>query len=102
MAVRKILFIHRLRMMVARNLGTADALVSNKRQVISHRTEHQVRNFNTSGPRQAVIWQTTFSNTYIFLNEDIWISINISLKFVPEGPINNIPALVQIVNVLHI
>ena len=25
----------------------------------------------------------------IFLNEDIWISIEISLKFVPNVPINN-------------
>ena len=32
----------------------------------------------------------------VFLNEDIPISINISLKFVPKGLINNIPALVQI------
>ena len=32
----------------------------------------------------------------IFLNENIRISIKISLKFVPKGPINNIPALVQI------
>ena len=32
----------------------------------------------------------------IFLNENTSISINISLKFVPEGRINNIPALVQI------
>ena len=32
----------------------------------------------------------------IFVNEDVWIPINISLKFVPKGPINNIPALVQI------
>ena len=32
----------------------------------------------------------------IFLNENIWISIKISMKFVPKGPINNIPALVQI------
>ena len=32
----------------------------------------------------------------IFLNENRWISIKISLKFVPKGPINNIPALVQI------
>ena len=32
----------------------------------------------------------------IFLNENIRISIEISLKFVPSGPINNIPALVQI------
>ena len=31
----------------------------------------------------------------IFLNENVWISIKISLKFVPKGPINNIPALVQ-------
>ena len=33
----------------------------------------------------------------IFLNENISISINISLKFVPKGPSNNILALVQIV-----
>ena len=32
----------------------------------------------------------------IFLNENIWIEINISLKIVPKGSINNIPALVQI------
>ena len=34
----------------------------------------------------------------IFMNENIWISINISLKFVPMCPINNIPALVQIMS----
>ena len=33
---------------------------------------------------------------HIFLNENVRISIKISLKFVPKGPINNIPALVQI------
>ena len=32
----------------------------------------------------------------IFLNENEWHSIEISLKFVPKVPINNIPALVQI------
>ena len=32
----------------------------------------------------------------IFLNENLWILIKISLKFVPKGPINNIPALVQV------
>ena len=32
----------------------------------------------------------------IFLNENVWIPIKISLKFVPKGPINDIPALVQI------
>ena len=36
---------------------------------------------------------------YIFLNENVWISIKISLKVVPNGPINNnIPALVQIMD----
>ena len=33
---------------------------------------------------------------WIVLNENVWISIKMSLKFVPQGPINNIPALVQI------
>ena len=32
----------------------------------------------------------------IFLNENVWILIKISLKFVPKGPINNIPVLVHI------
>ena len=34
--------------------------------------------------------------TCIFLNEKVWIWINISLKFVPKGQINNIPVFVQI------
>ena len=33
---------------------------------------------------------------HIFFNENIWISIKISLKLVPKGSINNTPALVQI------
>ena len=33
---------------------------------------------------------------WFFLNENVWILINISLKFVPMGPINNIPTLVQV------
>ena len=33
---------------------------------------------------------------WIFLNENVWISINISPKFVPMGPINNTPTLVQV------
>ena len=35
---------------------------------------------------------------WIFLNENVWISLKISLKFVPKGPINNIPALVLIMS----
>ena len=33
---------------------------------------------------------------WIFLNENVWILTNILLKFVPRGPINNTPTLVQI------
>ena len=33
---------------------------------------------------------------YNFVNENVLISIMISLKFVPKGPINNMQALVQI------
>ena len=43
----------------------------------------------------AAIFQVTFSNGF-FLNENARISTKISLKFGPRGPINNIPALVQI------
>ena len=32
----------------------------------------------------------------IFVNESVWISLKISLKFVPKVPINNIEALVEI------
>ena len=32
---------------------------------------------------------------HLFLNENVRISIKISLKFVPKGPINNNPSLVQ-------
>ena len=42
----------------------------------------------------AAILQTTHSDT--FLNENVWITIKISLKFVPKGPINDILVLVQI------
>ena len=32
----------------------------------------------------------------IFLNENVWIAIKISLKFVPKDAIENKPALVQV------
>ena len=37
----------------------------------------------------------------IFLNENVWNLIKISLKFVPKGPNNIIPALVQIMASRH-
>ena len=53
-------------------------------------------NFNTLRPRQNGYRFVDDTFKRIFLNEDIRISIKISLKFVPQGPINNNPALVQI------
>ena len=51
---------------------------------------------NTLRPRQNGRHFLDDTIKRIFLNENIRISIEISLKFVPKGPINEIPALVQI------
>ena len=51
---------------------------------------------NTLRPRQNGRHFADDSFKCIFLNENVWFSIKISLKFVPKGLINNIPALVQI------
>ena len=32
----------------------------------------------------------------IFVTKNVWISIKISLKFILKDPVNNIPALIQI------
>ena len=52
--------------------------------------------FNTLRPRQNCRHFADDTFKRIFLNENVRISIKISLKFVPKGPINNIPALVQL------
>ena len=51
---------------------------------------------NTLRPRQNGRHFADDTFKRIFMNENFRISINISLKFVPKGLINNIPALVQI------
>ena len=51
---------------------------------------------NTLRPRQNGRHFPNDIFKWIFLNENVLISIKISLKFVPRGPINNIPTLVQI------
>ena len=51
---------------------------------------------NTLRPRQHGRHFADDTLKRIFFNENDIISIKISLKFVPKGPINNIPALVQI------
>ena len=52
--------------------------------------------FNTLRPRQNGRHFPDNIFKWIFLNENVWIPIKISLKFVPQGPIDNIPSLVQI------
>ena len=51
---------------------------------------------NTLVPRQNGHYIADDIFKCIFLKENDWIPIKISLKFVPKGPINNIPGLVQI------
>ena len=50
---------------------------------------------NTLRPRK--IWRHFANDIFIciFLNGTVWIPIEIALKFVSKGPLNNIPALVQ-------
>ena len=75
----------------------------------SSRTKWQ---FNVVRHNGSSVWQSNKLNTLrprqdgrhfpddifkrIFFNENVWIPIEISLKFVPKGSINNIPSLVQI------
>ena len=51
---------------------------------------------NTLRPRQKGRHFTDDVFKCIFLNENVRILLKISQKFVPEGPINNIPSLVQV------
>ena len=51
---------------------------------------------NTLRPRQNGRRFADDTLRLIFFNENVRISTKISLKFVPKGLINNIPALVQI------
>ena len=51
---------------------------------------------NTLRPRQNGRHFADDMFKWIFLNENVWITIEISLKFVPKGSINNNPALFQI------
>ena len=68
------------------NLGHSDGLVKSG----------PVKFINTLRPRQDGRHFPDDIFKCIFLKENVWILIKMSLKFVPKGPINNIPALVQI------
>ena len=54
------------------------------------------RPINTLRPRQNGRHFADDMFKCIFLNENVWIPIEISLKFVPRGSFNNNPALFQI------
>ena len=62
----------------------------------THRIFRLLSPFNTLRPRQNGRHFAGDTFKFIFLNENVIISVKISLKFVPKGPINNIPASVQI------
>ena len=57
-------------------------------------TAHYMK-VSTKGPRQNDRHFADDIFKCVLLNENEWISIKISLKFVPKGRINNIPELVQ-------
>ena len=66
-------------------------------EIVNTSSRHQWINIiNTLRPRQNGRHFPDDILKCIFLNENAWISIKISLKFVLKGPISNIPALVQI------
>ena len=58
--------------------------------------DHDSSGVNTLRPRQNCRHFPDDIFKCIFFNENVWISIKIAMKFVPKGPNNNIPALVQI------
>ena len=51
---------------------------------------------NTWRPRQAGSHFPDDILEWIFLNENLWISIKFSLKFLPRRSFNNIPVMIQI------
>ena len=65
-------------------------------RILSLLLSHSVINQNTLRLRQNSRHFADDILKCMFLHKDVWVSIKISLKFVPRGPINNIPALVQI------
>ena len=76
-------------------IGT-ELLFSNASWVLSCVSSLSVRLTHWDRDKMAAIFQTTLSRQRVFLNEIFWLFMQISLKFVPHGPISSIPALVPI------
>ena len=64
----------------------------------AHRLSVALANISVNMLRQRQNGRRFADDTFkqFFQNENVWISIKISLIFVPRGPINYIPALFQI------
>ena len=67
---------------------------THKNRYIIHYVKPTAQLFNTLRPRQNGRHFADDIFKWIFVNENIWIPIEISLRFIPRGPINNISALV--------
>ena len=61
-----------------------------------HSVNKRSMRLNALRPRQNCCHFADDSFKCIFLNENVWIALKISLKFVPKVQINNIPVLVQV------
>ena len=61
------------------------------------KNHHSFKCLNTLRPRHNGRHFADSIFKCIFFNENVLIAIKISLKFVPKGPIKNVPALVQII-----
>ena len=73
-----------------------DDIVSRQDDITSHQDDIISLHINTLRLRQNGQHFADDIFKRIFFNENVWISNKISLKFVPNGTINNIAALVQI------
>ena len=83
--------------LVKYTLGSKCYVIFCRSKSCVYRVYHKITShFNTFRPRQNGRHFAADIFKCIFLNENVWISIKISLKFVHRGPINNIAALVQI------
>ena len=83
---------------IATLLLGAIAWLQSSQSIISPSTQliHIYSHVNTLRPRQNGRHFADDILKCIFLNENVWIPIQIAMEFVPKGSINNIPALVQI------
>ena len=67
-------------------------LLISQHSTVSNENQHLS---NTLRPRQNGRHFADDTFNRIFVNENVRISMKFSLKFVPKGPVKNIPALVQ-------